>query len=228
MRLCVKVFCVLLACLWPSAFAVPASVDVDVALALAIDVSMSVDDLEHELQMKGFAEALQSPDVLKAIKGGAHQRIAVAVYQWSDPQMQTVIVPWTIIESEDDVKRVAVVLNAGERIGQGGTAISNALLFGAELLAQAPLAERRVIDLATDGRNNVGRPVKEIRDVVVASGITINGLAISNEWKSLGRYLETNVMGGTLSFVEDAENYDDFGATMLRKLVREIAGPGLT
>ena len=204
-------------------------VDVDVALALAIDVSYSVDNLEHRLQMEGFAQALQSDEVMKAIQGGRHQRIAVMVYQWSDADNQQVIVPWTVVASEADAARVGKILSDGRRnVKEGGTAISAALIYGAEQFATAPGADRRVIDLATDGRNNIGRPTYVARDFVVAQGITINGLAISNEWKQLAVYLERQVIGGNLSFVEEAKTYDDFGATMLRKLVREITGPGVT
>jgi Protein of unknown function (DUF1194) len=202
---------------------------VDLALALAIDVSYSVDNSEHSLQMQGFAAALQSPEVLAAIYKGRHQRIAVTVYQWSDAANQRIIVPWTVIASEDAARKLAEVLSSGRRdVKEGGTALSAALVFGARLLDEAPPADRRVIDLATDGRNNIGRPAKEARDIVLAQGITINGLAISNEWKQLVGYLETQVIGGNLSFVEEAKSYDDFGAAMLRKLVREITGPGLT
>ncbi len=209
--------------------AVPEDGAVDVALALAIDVSYSVDSFEHRLQMEGFGQALQSDEVMQAIKGGRHQRIAVVVYQWSDATNQQVIIPWTVIATQADAQRIAKNLAEGRRkVKEGGTAISAALLFGAEQFATAPGADRRVIDLATDGRNNIGRPTTVARDLVVAQGITINGLAISNEWKELARYLERQVIGGSSSFVEDARSYDDFGATMLRKLVREIAGPGVT
>ena len=209
--------------------AVPEDGIVDVALALAIDVSYSVDSFEHRLQMEGFGQALQSDEVMQAIKGGRHQRIAVIVYQWSDATNQQVIIPWTVIATQADTQRIAKNLAEGRRkVKEGGTAITAALLFGAEQFATAPGADRRVIDLATDGRNNIGRPTTVARDLVVAQGITINGLAISNEWKELAKYLERQVIGGSLSFVEDARSYDDFGATMLRKLVREIAGPGVT
>jgi Protein of unknown function (DUF1194) len=209
--------------------AVPEDNRVDVALALAIDVSYSVDSFEHRLQMEGFAQALQSEEVMQAIKGGRHQRIAVVVYQWSDADNQQVIVPWTVVASEADAERIGKQLSAGRReVKEGGTAISAALMYGADQFVNAPSAERRVIDLATDGRNNIGRPTHVARDLVLAQGITINGLAISNEWKQLAAYLERQVIGGSMSFVEEARTYDDFGATMMRKLVREITGPGMT
>jgi hypothetical protein len=203
--------------------------EVDVALALAIDCSYSVDSGEHQLQMEGFGAAIQSPEVLKAIQSGAHRRIAIIVYQWSDVGSQRIIVPWTIIDSKQSADAVGIALAQGRRsVAEGGTAISSALLFGFNLFADSPRATRQVIDLATDGRNNMGTPTPQVRDAVVAQGVTINGLAIVNEWPTLDKYLENQVAGGEENFVEKAANYDDFGSAMLRKLVKEITGPGMT
>jgi hypothetical protein len=207
----------------------PDEARVDLALAFAIDVSYSVDSFEHRLQMEGFGAAMQSPEVVEAIRKGKYQRIAVTVYQWSDEFNQRILVPWTVIATEADAKKLGDYLAIGRRdVSEGGTAISASLVFGATLFNTAPPTDRKVIDLATDGRNNIGRPTHEARDFVTGLGITINGLAVSNEWKQLVGYLEKQVIGGRLSFVEEAHSYDDFGAAMLRKLVREITGPGLT
>jgi Protein of unknown function (DUF1194) len=202
---------------------------VDLALAIAIDVSYSVDSTEHLLQMRGFGTALQSTEVLDAIRKGKHQRIAITVYQWSDEINQRVLVPWRILGSEEDTKLLGDEIANGRRLAAGGgTAIAASLVFASSLFNSAPAADRKVIDLATDGRNNIGRPAHEARDFVTGQDITINGLAISNEWGQLAGYLEKQVIGGNLSFVEEARTYDDFGAAMLRKLVREITGPGST
>ena len=107
-------------------------------------------------------------------------------------------------------------------------AISTALSFSAALLASAPSAERQVIDVSTDGRNNSGPPVPPVRDHVVGQGITINGLTILNEWPTLETYFEANVAGGPSHFVIPANDYDTYGEAILRKLVREITGPGIT
>ena len=179
--------------------------------------------------MEGFAAALQSPEVHKAIMSGPHQRIAITVYQWSDVNTQRIIIPWTVLDSPEAIDRLAAELHKGQRlVPQGGTAISSALLFGYSLFSDAPPASRQVIDLATDGRNNMGAPAPETRDAVVAQGITINALAIMNEWPTLDKYLEKQVAGGDENFVEKAAGYDDFGSAMLRKLVKEITGPGMT
>jgi hypothetical protein len=111
---------------------------------------------------------------------------------------------------------------------EGGTSISAALSFSARLFPSAPLAERRVIDVSTDGRNNSGPPVPPVRDRLLADDITINGLTILNEWPTLDKYFESKVAGGNGYFVIPADNYDAYGEAILRKLLREITGPGIT
>lgn len=202
---------------------------VDVALVVAIDVSFSVDSTEHRLQMEGFATALESEEVLAAITSGPRQKIAIIIFEWSGEDNQGIIIPWTIIADEASARSVARILAKGPRsVAEGGTAIASALTYGGQLFASAPTSPRHVIDLSTDGRNNAGKPAHQARDALVASGITINGLAITNEWAQLATYLEKHVIGGGESFVISATNYDDFAAAMQRKLVKEISGPGTT
>lgn len=203
--------------------------DVDLALVLAIDCSFSVDSGEFAQQMEGLGRAFMRPEVKKAIAQGTRQRIAVAAIQWSDDRNQMVIVPWTIISGGPDADELGQrLVSMGRQLKEGGTSISTALSFSASLLQLAPVAERKVIDVSTDGRNNSGPPVAPVRDRVVAQGITINGITILNEWPTLDTYFENNVAGGVDHFVIPANSYDDYGDAILRKLLREITGPGIT
>ncbi len=196
---------------------------------LAVDCSYSVDAREFRLQMTGIGDALASAEIFEAIQKGPLQRIAVSVFLWSDLETQVVILPWSVITTAEEAQRIGNRIAASPRLAQqGGTAISAALLYGGALQAIAPPATRKVIDLSTDGRNNMGKPAFRARDEVVARGITINGLAIANEWPTLDTYLERQVAGGPSNFVIKADSYDDFGAAMQRKLIREITGPGVT
>lgn len=203
--------------------------EVDLALVLAVDCSYSVDAAEYGLQMRGLARAVASPEVWAAIENGPLQKIAISVFLWSDDVTQAVAVPWTVVSTPQDAqalgRRIAKTRRA---VRLGGTGISAALLYAEALMVLAPIATRRVIDVSTDGRNNMGKPVRQARAAVVARGITINGLAITSEWPTLDRYLENEVTGGPSSFVVKADNYTDFAAAMKRKLIREILGPGLT
>lgn len=203
--------------------------EVDLALILAIDCSFSVDSREFALQMEGMGRAFQREEVKEAIASGARQKIAVAVVQWSDDRNQIVTLPWTVISGGADADELGKLLAAMPRqLTEGGTSISAALAFSAPLFAAAPSAERRVIDVSTDGRNNSGPPVSPMRDRLVAQGITINGLTILNEWPTLDSYFENNVAGGTGYFVIPAKDYDDYAEAIYRKLLREITGPGIT
>ena len=203
--------------------------DVDLALVLAVDCSFSVDSREFRQQMEGLGEAFTSPDVKAAIAKGNRQRIAVTVIQWSDESNQMVVVPWTIIAGGADADELGKILAGMPRkLAEGGTSISTALMYSARLFDLAPSAERRVIDVSSDGRNNIGPPVNLARNNVVAQGITINGLVILNEWPTLDRYFEANVVGGQANFVIPTTDYQTYGEAIHRKLIREITGPGIS
>lgn len=204
-------------------------VDVDLALVLAIDISASIDDREHRLQMAGLAAALQSKAVRDAIAAAPNKRIALAVTQWSGLHVQRIVLPWTIIDGDLSAavfaRRVLTVPRADPG---GGTSISLALEHAAKLFATAPPATRQVIDVSTDGINNIGPPVDRIRRQISEQGITVNGLAISNEWARLTTYLDDHVITGTAAFSIEATSFQDFGDAMQSKLLREIRGPGLS
>jgi hypothetical protein len=202
---------------------------VDVALVLAIDVSFSVDADEFRQQMQGLGNAFTQPEIKKAIRNGPHGKIAVAAIQWSDAEYQAVIVPWRIIATDADADALGKLLAGMPRkVAPGGTSISMALQYSASLLAEAPPADRRVIDVSSDGRNNVGPPVNTIRDQVVAKGITINAVTIMNEWPTLDVYFDKNVVGGEGHFVIPASDYTAYAEAIYRKLLREIVGPGIS
>src|SRR5205814_1553435 len=55
---------------WLAGIAVAHAETVDLLLVLAADVSRSIDDVEFNLQRKGYAAAITDPRVLRAISGG--------------------------------------------------------------------------------------------------------------------------------------------------------------
>jgi len=202
---------------------------VDLALVLAIDCSFSVDANEFRLQMEGIGKAFLEPDVKTAIKNGPNGQIAVAAIQWSDENNQMVIVPWRILASDKDVDDLGTLLaRMPRRLAEGGTSISMAIQYSARLLSEAPATGRRVIDISSDGRNNIGPPVNTMRDRIVAEGITINALTILNEWPTLDTYFERYVIGGQGAFVIPANDYVAYSKAIYRKLLREITGPGIS
>jgi hypothetical protein len=204
--------------------------EVDLILVLAVDCSYSVDNREFRLQMDGIGHAFQTKEVQRAIESGPLGKIAVTVFQWSDAENQSLSTPWTIIDGPASANAFAQkVFGIQRELAEGGTAIGAALIFAAAALTAAPFtALRKVIDVSSDGRNNRGEIVDLARDEVTARGITINGLAILNEWPTLDRYFENSVIGGPYHFVLVANDYEAYKEAIYRKLLKEITGPGLS
>lgn len=202
---------------------------VDLVLVLALDVSSSVDVDEFAFQRNGLARAIAAPQVLSAIQKGANGRIAVSVVQWSGFTEQLTKISWMILGSKDDVTRFSAQVSAMTRRYDGGaTDIGGALLFTRNYVLAAPFAStRRVVDIAGDGTNNVNFSPTLERDKSVAAGVIVNGLAITNNVKTLAEYYRQNVIGGPGSFVETVTDYSDFERAIKRKLLREIGAPFL-
>lgn len=204
--------------------------DVDLALVLAIDCSFSVDTTEFRLQMQGVGQALRRKEIHDAIAQGTTGRIAVSVFQWSDDRSQLIVVPWTIVDGSASANALADKLETMPRkLAEGGTSISSAMRFAAAMLEAAPMrSERLVMDISSDGRNNIGISTDRVRNDIVNRGITINGLVIINEWPTLDRYFEQQVVGGPAHFVIVANDYPAYAEAIYRKLLREITGPGVS
>lgn len=200
----------------------------DLALVLAIDCSFSVDSREFRLQMEGLGRAFRDPEVQAAITRGPNGRIAVAAMQWADDRNQTLIMPWTTLDSAQAADQLGQALATMPRnLLEGGTAIGSALQLSAKLFGKLPLpATRRVIDISSDGRNNVGPQPDRVKLEVAAQGITINALVIVNEWPGLDQYFSANVIAGDGAFVIVANDYEAYAKAMIEKLLREMTGPG--
>jgi hypothetical protein len=150
--------------------------------------------------------------------------VAIAVVHWSGPSNQRVTVPWTVLRSAGDAEELARAIEAMPRAFSDFTAIGDAIDFTVRLLAAAPAAERRVIDVSGDGANNSGGMVEVARDAAVAAGIVINGLPILGNEPGLEDYYRDRVIGGEGAFLIAAEDPGDFPRAMRAKLEREIAG----
>lgn len=201
---------------------------VDLALVLAVDASYSVDRAEFGQQIGGLAQAFTSPAVIAAIEALPRGRLAVVVTHWSQAGAQIVSVPWTIIEGTASSLAFATRLAQVERrTADGATSISGALRHGLGLLGRCPCrAERQVIDVSGDGRNNNGTALAVVRAEAELLGVTVNGLAILNEVETLHYYFEQQLITGPAAFVEIAADYRDYARAIQRKLLREL-DPGI-
>src|SRR5262249_47380746 len=81
----------------PAGAAGQAQTAVDLQLVLAVDASGSVDRTRFELQKQGYVAAFRNPRVVRAIRSGAAQAIAVTMAQWTGPDLHIQVVPWTWI-----------------------------------------------------------------------------------------------------------------------------------
>jgi len=221
-----------LAAMAASTTARAADTPVDLQLVLAVDVSRSIDEVEAELQRRGYIEALTNDRVIDAILSGEHRRIALCYTEWAGTHYQAVVIDWSVIDSAAGARRFADKLAEAPRASQSWTAVGAALVHaGQRFDASGFTSKRRVIDISGDGRTNDGPPAEIVRDKLVAMGIVINGLPVMMNRTNFGRppdltldkYYEENVIGGPGSFMIVADNFDHFGRAVRTKLVREIS-----
>jgi hypothetical protein len=216
-----------------------APVAVDAAIVLAADVSRSIDDDEFALQRRGYADAIQSQQLLDAVSTGPHGAIALAYVEWAGEGEQAIVVDWMVLRNSTDAAKFAAALTASPRSFLGRTAIGAALDFAMGLFAEGGVAaDRKVIDVSGDGTSNQGRAAGEARDAAVNAGAVVNGLSIFNRRAAAGggylalhtnppgglaQYYRDNVIGGPGAFVLPIDDFGKFGDAMIRKLTAEIA-----
>lgn len=212
---------------------------VDVELVLATDTSVSMTLDERRIQVLSYAQAFRDPAVWAAIRSGGRSRIAVTYVEWSGPEVQRVIVPWTLIDGDASADAFADSIAMTElEIDFNPTALGDAILFAKELIeANSYEGERKIIDISGDGHNNDGMAPELARDAAVQAGITINGLPLlirasdggsfparhDPADNTLAKYYQSAVVGGPGSFEVVVRDIDDLETALRAKLVREIA-----
>lgn len=206
--------------------------EVDVELLLAVDVSRSMTAEERDIQRRGYAEALTSPDVMEAIQNGLLGRIAITYVEWAGTYAHRVIVPWQELSTLEQAEEIADTIVTSTGGGLQRTSISGAIDYATAYFADNGFQGlRRVIDISGDGPNNQGDPVLEARDAALAAGFIINGLplmtedALSRFWgiPDLDVYYTRCVIGGPGAFVIPVLEWEDFAPAVKRKLILEIS-----
>ncbi len=206
------------------------------ALALGLDVSGSVDAREYRLQLNGLAQALGTETVRRALLQSPHAPVHILVFEWSGPSDQAVLADWTAIQSRADISVLQETLRqVRRRDATPGTSLGPAMRFAAEQLAERAGCWRKTLDISGDGKANAGPRPAEVREDLVAQGITVNALVIGADAPKLGdqrhveiselsAYFATNVIAGPDAFVQTALGYDAYAEAMARKLERELQG----
>ncbi|UKJ74661.1 DUF1194 domain-containing protein [Azospirillum brasilense] len=200
----------------------PAGRRVALELVLAVDGSASITDGDLEFQLQGHAAAFRDPDVRDAVAAGG---VAATLVVFSGPHSLRVLVPWTPLTSAEEVAAFADRMDKAPRGFQGdSTALGSAIEESAKLFVGNGFdAARKVIDIVSNGFSNSGPDPAGVRDRVERQGITINALAILDEFPWLEEYYQENVVGGMNGFVKTAMDRSSFVEALRQKLIQEIA-----
>ena len=213
-----------------------AQADCRQALALGLDVSGSVDAREYRMQLDGLAGALQNNEVRATLFSIPNAPVALAVYEWSGPADQHLIVGWAEITSQKTLDHFTARLFASKRKATDpSTAIGSSMIYGAALLAQRSDCWTRTLDLSGDGPSNSGPRPRDVTGDAALGQITVNALVIGiddtrtksdqlSQMQLLTDYFESEVIRGPAAFTEQALGFDHFKSTMVRKLLRELQG----
>ncbi|MEP3046721.1 MAG: DUF1194 domain-containing protein [Roseibium sp.] len=209
------------------------SKEVDVELVLAVDISQSMDTEEQEVQRAGYVSALTSRQFLDAIHVGPIGRVAVSYMEWGGVDEHFIIADWTVIQDASSASHFASKIAEAPLRQVQRTSIASALEKSVEMVQNNEYTGlRQVIDISGDGPNNQGGSVTEMRDRMISSGVTINGLPLmmksnKNTWQAmlnLDHYYEDCVIGGPGSFAIPVRSKEGFADAIRMKLVMEIAG----
>lgn len=196
------------------------------ALVLAIDVSNSVDQDEDRLQRVGLANALVAEDVQSAFFV-SDEPVSLLVFEWSGRYHQKVLFDWREIRSSADLTDAAEdILNSTRGQRDFPTAMGYALGYAATRLREKPECFAKTVDVAGDGKNNDGFGPLEAYNAFAFDNVTVNGLVVDasilETRDDLIDFFRTEVIRGPASFVEVADGFQDYEATMRRKLIREL------
>lgn len=203
------------------AASVPASVGaqtmVGLELALVTDTSGSIDSMEFDLQLDGYAQAFRNSQLHSSLSGG----LAVSLIYFDSSA--GVGIPWTVLNNASDALTFANLLDNFARPSSGGTNPAIGIdLAVQEIFGNNIVSNRQVIDVSGDGSGSASSDAAS-RDAALAAGIdAINGLPILDGSTTLEQYFIDNIQGGTGSFTLAADTFTDFEAAILSKLGREI------
>jgi len=206
-----------------SIWAPPVWADCRLALLLALDVSSSVDADEDQLQRRGLAAALVSPEVQEAIFSVPGQSVALGVFEWSGRYQQDVTLGWRLLNKPSDVVEAANAISSSRRpYAEFPTAIGYAMGYAASVFKEAPDCLAYTLDVSGDGVNNEGFSPKLAYKNFPLEMVTINGLTIGGSEDGLAQYYREEVIKGAGAFVEEAADFADFERAIRRKLIQEL------
>ena len=202
----------------------------DVNIVTGLDVSGSIEAKETQIQIDGLAMAIRSPEVIAAIRSGRHGRVGFAVFVWANGNLP-VFAEWRQIGSAADALalseelslRLHAILESTAALKLGElTDLSGAIAFGGAMLLSAPYStDHAILNIMGNGLDNVAEGPEQARNILVAQGVTINGVVIGHDRGVIG-YFRRNVIGGPAAFVLPAGEPQTLVDVFKRKFVTEI------
>ena len=210
------------------------------ALAFGLDVSGSVNAEEYQLQLKGVAAGLTSPDVTFSILTMPKFPVRLLVFEWSGQDYQRILTPWTDISNIEVLQNLSTELRLTQsRDAPPTTALGKAIQTGVRYLNQQPSCWKRTLNISGDGKSNTGPPPHTVNLPEKIGDVVINALVIgidattrlSHEELSvdeLATYFSNRVVAGPGAFFEIALSFDDCEQAMIFKLLRELELIGLS
>jgi len=117
-------------------------VAVDSEISLLVDISGSIDSSEYNLQLEGYAESFDNPDLYNnLISQGVEGQVAVNLIVWAGGNQQQESIGWTLIDSVQtsqdfakDIRETLITTSGGSRPFSGSTAPGSAINFAVPLL----------------------------------------------------------------------------------------------
>lgn len=183
-------------------------------LILLVDTSGSIDASEYELQTRGTAQALLAEPVLRAVERGG---MAVSYVTWSSDAY--VDIPWTVITTRGEMREFSARLEASPRSNNGSTNLSAGFDMAARLMVQSPSCSRYVVDVSSDGKQNVPGDPRTSLTPLLALNAQVNAIVIEDEVGVLDYYKELIEPDG---FVMPA-TFESYAAAIRAKLTLEVS-----
>ncbi|MEM7228977.1 MAG: DUF1194 domain-containing protein [Planctomycetota bacterium] len=212
---------------------------VPLELVLLVDTSGSVDANEYNLQKQGYVDAFRDPVVQQRIVdvGG----IAVTYIEWSNADHQNTRVDWTKLVTAEDCDEFSNDISLIGRTTQGYTMVAPALQYAAMEIANNNYDSLKwVIDVSGDGvgqnwdfhvngnkKNDsddadfYGTPWNSVLAAMPAGDSQINGICITTDQEVIDFYTDVLPQGDG-AFMMQVDDFDEFGAAIREKLLREI------
>lgn len=182
-----------------------AAAPIPVELILAIDASGSISNANYTLQRDAYASVLNSSIIT------TDGTIAVGVIQFGG-DVETVF-GLTVIDSQADKDALVAAVAAMTRatIDTGATSITGAINTSLGMLAALDHAnDNELIDISTDGQNNVGNLNTAVA-AATAAGTVINCLGVG----------ASADCGFATGFDMSVADFADFEAALAQKIAQE-------